>query len=338
MIYTNPIDAAPAFAATLAKAQRVLILTHINPDGDAIGSLLGLSHALRAIGKQPLPIASSAIPSNTFGLPGIETVQIYSPGMQLPEADLVWLVDTATLERIGPIYTDHRANLLDRPLVIVDHHVTNNGEGRLNLIDAGAASCCDLLFRLLQAMDLPINPDVATCLLLGLTTDTQSFQVSSTNPAALRAAAELIEAGAAQRNVVNAIYFSMPISTVRLTALALIGLQQEDGLIWAKVTQAMLREAEASDEASDDTMSQMQRISGMRIGALFKERVDGTVKLSLRSVPGINVAQICAIWGGGGHAQAAGATLPMSLAQAEAELIPLLRRTLDMTSKDEAFA
>jgi phosphoesterase RecJ-like protein len=328
MIYSNPSDAAPAFTAALHQAQRVLIFSHINPDGDAIGSLLGLAHALRAIGKQPLPIASSPIPSNTRGLPGIETVQIYQPGMKLPEADLVWLVDTATLERIGPIYTDHEADLLSRPLVIVDHHVTNNGQGRLSLIDPRSASCCDLLLRLLRAMDLPITPDVATCLLLGLTTDTQSFQVSSTNPAALRAAAELIEAGAEQRKVVNAIYFSMPISTVRLSALALAGLRHEDGLFWANVTQAMLREAGASDEASDDTVSQMQRISGLRIGALFKERVDGTVKLSLRSVPGINVAEICALWGGGGHAQAAGATLPMNLAQAEAEVIPLLRTKL----------
>jgi bifunctional oligoribonuclease and PAP phosphatase NrnA len=328
MIYTDPTEAAPAFAEALASAERVLIFSHINPDGDAVGSLLGVYHTLRALGKQPLPLASSAIPSYTTSLPGIEAIQVYEPGTPLPEADLIWLVDTASLERIGPIYRDHHEHLAGQPLVIVDHHTTNTGEGKLNLIVPQSASCCNLLLELFTAMGLPITPDGATCLLLGLTTDTQSFQVSSTNPAALRAAANLIEAGANQRLVIEAIYFSLPFSTVRLSALALAGVQQEGGLVWAKVTQAMLKEAGAGDEASDDTVNKMQRIGGLRIGALFKERFDGTVKLSLRSVPGINVAVICQTWGGGGHAQAAGATLPMTMAEAEATVLPILREAL----------
>lgn len=328
MIYTDPFAAAPAFNQLLTAARRILLFSHVNPDGDAIGSLLGLYHALRACGKTPLPIISSPAPSYTLGLPGAETLQCYTPGTDLPEADLIWLVDTAALERVGPLFDEHRPWLLARPLVVVDHHATNNGGGDLHLIDAGAASCCDLLLRLLRAMGLPLDPAAATCLFLGLTTDTQSFQVSSTNPVALRAAAELIEAGADHRAVIDAVYFSVPAATVKLTAHALANLQQEDGLIWASVSQAQFAATGAADEATDDTVNRMQRIDGMRICALFKERADGTVKLSLRSVPGINVAAIAQTWGGGGHVQAAGATLVMDLTRAEAEVLPLLRRAL----------
>lgn len=328
MIYTDPHAAAPAFKSQIAQAQRILLLSHINPDGDAIGSMMGAFHTLQDLGKTPIPIASSAIPSYSYGLPGIEHVQIYTPGMALPEVDLIWMLDTAALSRVGAIYTEHQAVLLSQPLMIVDHHVTNDGGGLVNLISPESASTADLLFRLLRAMDAPISPAAATCMLLGVTTDTQSFQTSSSSPQTLRTSADLLEAGADQQAVVNAVYFAIPASTVRLTGLALGRLQREGGLLWAVVTQTMLHETGASDEATDDTTMRMQRVAGMRACALFKERADGTVKISLRAVPGINVAEIARTWGGGGHTQAAGATLHMSVDEAQAAVLPLLRAAI----------
>ncbi|NTV63104.1 MAG: bifunctional oligoribonuclease/PAP phosphatase NrnA [Oscillochloris sp.] len=330
MIYSDPVIAAPAFAAQIAQAQRILLLTHINPDGDAIGSLLGACHVLRALGKEPIPLASSALPYYSATLPSVEQVTIYQPGDTLPDCDLIWMLDTAALERVGQIYDDHGSAMLDRPLIIVDHHVTNDGLGTLNLIEPHAASCADLLFRLLRAMEFPITPDAATCLLLGLTTDTQSFQTSATTPQTLRTCAEILEAGADQRLVVNAVYFSVPFETVRLSGVATGQLRREGGLLWMRVSQAMLAETGAKDEATDEATIRMQRVAGMRVAALFKERANGMVKISLRSVPGINVAEIARTWGGGGHAQAAGADLPMGLDAAEAMVLPLLRAVLGM--------
>ncbi len=306
------------------------MLTHINPDGDAIGSLLGAYHALRAIGKEPIPVAASALPSYSDVLPGVEQVTIYQAGDALPDCDLIWMLDTAALGRVGQIYHDHAEAMASRPLMIVDHHVTNDGAGTLNLIQPEAASCADLLFRLLRAMGTPISPDAATCMLLGVTTDTQSFQTSATTPQTLRTAAEILDAGADQRLVVNAVYFSVPDTTAKLVGLALSQLQREGGLLWVKVSQAMMLEAEAADEATDETMTRIQRVSGMRAAALFKERANGKVKISLRSVPGINVAEIARTWGGGGHTQAAGADLPMGLDEAEAAVLPLLRRAIGL--------
>lgn len=328
MIYIDPQTAAAAFRARLEQAERVLLLTHVNPDGDAIGSLLGAAHALRALGKTPICLLSSPAPSYSRDLPGAAWLSVYRRGEALPAADLTWMLDTATPTRVGAIAEEHGAELAARPLLIVDHHVTNDGEGSLNLIDPTAASTADLLFRLLRAMDLAVSPETATCLYMGLLTDTQSFQTSSTTPQALHTAAELIAAGADMRAVVTAVYFSIPISTLRLNALAMSQLYQEGGLVWTRVTQAQLAASGADGEAADDLINRVQRVAGMRICALFKERPDGTVKLSLRSLPGINVAAIAQIWGGGGHTQASGATLPMGLEAAEAAVLPLLRQAL----------
>jgi phosphoesterase RecJ-like protein len=330
MIYTDPIVAAPAFAQQLAQAERILLLTHVNPDGDAIGSLLGAYHVLRAIGKEPIPVAASALPVYSAALAGVDQVTIYRAGGALPDADLIWMLDTASLERVGLIYRDHGAAMTSRPLMIVDHHVTNDGAGTLNLIQPQAASCADLLFRLFQAMGLPISSEAATCLLLGTTTDTQSFQTSATTPQTLRTAADMLDAGADQRLVVNAVYFSVPAATVQLSGVALGLMRREGGLVWARVSQDMLAATGAADEATDEAIMRMQRVGGMRVAAMFKERADGTVKISLRSVPGINVAEIARTWGGGGHAQAAGADLPMGLDDAEAVVLPLLRQVIGL--------
>jgi bifunctional oligoribonuclease and PAP phosphatase NrnA len=328
MIYSDPNAAAAAFRARLEPLRRILLLTHINPDGDAIGSLLAVAHVLRALGKTPICLLSSPAPSYCLNLPGAEWLQVYRRREPLPPAELTWMLDTATTSRVGLLAEEHAAELAGRPLLIVDHHVTNDGEGSLNLIDPTAASNADLLFRLLSAMGWPISAEAATCLYMGVVTDTQSFQTSSTTPQTLHTAAELIAAGADMRAVVAAVYFSIPLSTLRLNALAMGELQQEGGLVWARVTQAQLAASGAGDEAADDLINRLQRVTGMRICALFKERADGTVKLSLRSQPGINVAAIAQHWGGGGHTQASGATLPMDLATAEATVLPLLREAL----------
>lgn len=336
MIYTDFQAAAPAFSAQLAPAGRVLLLTHVNPDGDAIGSVLGAAHALRASGREPICLLTSPPPSYCGDLPGVEWLTVYERGGALPQADLTWMLDTATPERVGAISDDHKDALLARPLIITDHHVTNEGGGTVNLIDPTAASTAELLFRLLHAMALPVSAAAATCLYLGQITDTQSFQTSSTTPRTLQIAAEMLEAGADLRAVIDAVYFRIPESTMRLTSMVLSTLRREGGLYWATLTQAQQQACGAEDEASDDTVMRMQRVAGMRACVLFKERPDGSVKLSLRSQPAINVAAIARTWGGGGHAQAAGATLPMGLAAAEAAVLPLLREAVRRAYGDGA--
>jgi bifunctional oligoribonuclease and PAP phosphatase NrnA len=329
MLYTDPAQAAEPFARQIDAADRILLLTHLNPDGDAIGSLLAMWHALRALGKDAVPLALPPLPFYTSELPGIDQLVLYRRGDALPECDLVIMLDTASPGRLGAISEEHAATLAARPLAIIDHHVTNDGGGALNLINPAAASTCELLFRLLGAMGAPVSPELATCLLLGHTTDTQSFQTSSTTPASLRVAAELVERGADQPAVIRNVYYALPATSARLVGLALARLQVADGVAWTTVSQAMMAESGAEDEAADEVVRVMQRIGEARAMVLFKERGDGTTKISLRARAPINVATFAQRWGGGGHAQASGATLSVTPAEAEAEVLPLLRALVE---------
>jgi phosphoesterase RecJ-like protein len=333
MIFTDPATFAPHFAAQIAAARRPLILSHINPDGDAIGSLLGVWHAMRLMGKQATALAMPPIPSYAAWLPGAEHIQIYHRGDRLPECDLVIMVDTATIARAGLVAEEHSATLDTLPLVIIDHHVTNDGAGGLDLIQPASASTCVLLHQLFTVLGLAHDPALATCLLLGIITDTQSFQISSTTGTSLRAAAALLDAGAAHRQVIDRVYNSLPASGALLIGLALAGMRCEDGVAWAAVTRTMMQDTGAPDDTIDEVIQVMRRVGEAMVLVLFKENRDGTTKISLRSRPPINVATFARRWGGGGHAQAAGATLPMAYDRAAREVVPLLQELVRESSQ-----
>ncbi|WP_322819945.1 bifunctional oligoribonuclease/PAP phosphatase NrnA [Chloroflexus sp.] len=328
MIYTDPRQAVEPIRSLLDQAQRILVLSHVNPDGDAIGSMLATMHVLRALGKEAIAVASSPPINYCAVLPGFIDLLVYQSGTTLPACDLIWMVDVAHLSRAGLIYDEHAALLSNRPLIIVDHHATNDGGGTVSVIQPQIPSCAEVLLDLFTALAWPISADAATCLYLGMLTDTQSFQTPHVAPATMRRAAMLLEAGAAKQLVIDAVFFSIPPSTLRLTGMAMAQLQQEDGIFWTVVSQAMLQAANADESATDDTVSRLQRVAGMRACALFRERPDGTVKISLRSVPGVDVAAVAQRWGGGGHRQAAGATLTMSLAAAVEAVLPALREAV----------
>lgn len=335
-IYTDAAQAAPTIAERIAAADRILILTHINPDGDAIGSLLAVWHALHALGKQVLPLASSPLPGYAQWLPGVEHIRVYEPGMPFPDVELAILVDTASLERVGRIYHDHQSALAALPLIIVDHHVTNDGPGSVNLIMSTAAATCELLHALFVAMGVSISADIATCLLLGLATDTQSFQTNSTTAQSLRTAAELLDAGADHIRVVHEVHYALPVQTILLIGMALAAMRHHGVLAWTTITLAMMETTGAEDEAIDEVVRLMQRIAGIQALVMFKERYDGTTKISLRAKPPIDVATLARVWGGGGHSQAAGATLLMPPEQAEREVIPRLRALAESADKHDS--
>jgi phosphoesterase RecJ-like protein len=325
MIYNDPALAAAPLAECVAAAQHILILTHINPDGDAVGASLAVWHALGALGKQRTAILVPPVPVYARWLPGADQIIFYQSGMALPPADLAILVDTAHLTRIGSIYDEHAATLATLPVVVIDHHVTNDGGATLNLVDPDSASTCDLLYRLFCSMGWSINSAIATCLLLGLTTDTQSFQTNATRPASLRAAAALLEAGADHARIIRTVYYGLPASSAVLVGRALAGLRCENGVVWTTVEKHMFAETGAEEDAADEVIRVLQRIGEAHVMALFKERSDGTTKVSLRARAPLNVAEIAQRWGGGGHAQAAGANMSMTPTEAAMVIVPLLK-------------
>lgn len=336
MHFTDPQAAAGPIHDLIESAQHPLILTHLNPDGDAIGSLLAVWHMLHDLGKRALAIALPPVPVYCSWLPGAENMLLYHSNMSLPDdIDLVILVDTATLNRAGLVYDEHRSLFEHLPLLIIDHHITNNGAGTLDLIQPQAASTCELLYALFRNMHVPISPAIATCLLMGLITDTQSFQTNSTTSAALHTAANLVDAGADRHGIVHTVYNALPANSASLLGLGLTTLCFEQHVAWATVTQAMLSETNTNDEAAEEVIRILQQIGEARAVALFKERHDKTTKISFRSQPPIDVAQFAQQWGGGGHSQAAGATLFCSPESAIADVIPKLQQLAQNSSSQE---
>lgn len=340
MLYTNARQAAPALSDALRGKRHILLITHVNPDGDAVGSLLGLGLYLEQQGHQVTMLAPTPLPDYSLRMRDIDRIMVYSGSavysetLTLPETvDLIMLVDTGDVQRIARIYEEQRAFIEARPLIVIDHHATNNGEGVVNLVDASLSSNCELLYHLLRAWNARITPEIATALLMGITTDTQSFKTSNTTPSALRAAADLIDCGADRGLIMKDVYSSIPFETAKLLSLSLSELRRDGPIAWTHVTQVMQRSANASDDAAAEVTDYIANLGGLKATALFKERRDGSVKVSLRSVPGVDVAAVALHFGGGGHRQAAGATLEGPIQEAEEQLLAVLRAAVEQAAE-----
>ncbi len=326
MLYSSAEQAAPAIREVFADKDHILIITHVSPDGDALGSLLGIGLFLEQQGHLVTMVAPTDLPLYARRLDHIDRVQVYAHNRYLPaSADLVLLVDTGDVQRIGRMYDEQGSYLAARPLVVIDHHITNSGEGIVSLVDPSRSSTCELIYHLLQAWNGQITPPIATALLMGVVTDTQSFKTSNTTPSALRTAADLIEQGADRERIMRDVYSNIPFETAKLLALALQALKREGSIAWTYVTLAMQHEVGANDDAYAEVTDYIANLGGLKATALLKERKDGAVKVSMRSVPGVDVAAVARQFGGGGHRQAAGATLEGPIERAEAALLKALR-------------
>jgi phosphoesterase RecJ-like protein len=300
---------AEAMLARVKAAQRILIPTHINVDGDSLASVLALSRTLRGMGKEVVAIISDGhVPHMLQFLVSADGPVAYS-GQTLPPTDLAFLVDITGLSRIGPVQNDLGDRLERAALLNLDHHVSNERFGALNLVDTTAAATAELLYLLLRHWGVTITDDLATPLLAGVLTDTLSFQTSSTTPRTLRVAADLIAAGAPLEPLVGAIFRAKPLSSACLFGAVVASARLEDGLLMAEVTPAMLAACGAQASETEGVISYLAGVEEAVIFALFYERPDGW-RVSLRSnSDAVDVARLAAQFGGGGHARAAGCTL-----------------------------
>jgi phosphoesterase RecJ-like protein len=312
----------------IEPAQRIALLAHERPDGDCLGSALGLAHILRELGKICVPACADAAPPEFSFLPGIETLQQTLGDEQF---DLVIALDAGELSRYGSLYERHR-EFLDRvPIVNLDHHISSPGCGLVNIVDPISAATGELLVLFQQQARLPLNKDAAVCLLTGMITDTGSFQYSNTTARTMQAAAVLLQAGAAPESIAKPLFRTYPLAQLRLQAEVIDHVQTAcDGrLIWSYATDDMLLAAGATEEMDDNFSGLLRDIEGVEIAAFFKYYGDPMqTRLSLRCMAPYNAATICKSLGGGGHARAAGATIQKPLQEAMGLVISLLKQEL----------
>ncbi|MCL4534151.1 MAG: DHHA1 domain-containing protein [Bacteroidetes bacterium] len=309
-------------------ARRPLLLSHCQPDGDAVGSILGLGHALRAAGQCPISALPEPVPESLAFLPG--ATDIRSSLVGLPDGvDLIFVLDCGRLDRLKQLYDEHQGLFARLPVINIDHHLGNPSFGTANLVDTSWAAVAEELYFLITDLGLPLIAPAASCLLAGIITDTQSFRTPNTTSRTLQAAAGLVEAGAPLAEVTSALHRTASPSSLRLWGLALSTLQSRDGLLWASVSQSMLVTCSATSVEADGLIDLLCMVRDTAGVLLFREEGNGTVRVSLRSLDDrLNVAEIAARFGGGGHARAAGCHVNAGLLEAQAQVLGYTMRAL----------
>jgi phosphoesterase RecJ-like protein len=308
-------DALARAAEALEAATSVAIACHVNPDADAIGSMLGLSNFLRARGKETIcsfPNEPFDPPRWTSLLPGHET--LVSPREFPKHPEVMVTCDVASMDRLGML-----APVAERSatLIWIDHHVSNDGLGTIPLIDPHASSTAEMVWRLLKRMGGDVSLETAVCLYAGLVTDTGRFQYQAVTPETLRLGAELREYAFDHTRLVQALYEDNATSYLKLLGVALerIELDPDADLVWSYLTQADLAGAGVHPSETDDLIDVVRTAREADVAAVLKQQRDGRFKVSMRSKGGHDVAAVAAAFGGGGHRLAAGYTSPHGLTE-----------------------
>ncbi len=308
-------------AAELKAKQRIVITAHVNPDGDAIGSSLGLMYALKSLGKEVQVFIDDDIPAAYSVLPGYELIGKPVDGQDIP-ADLLVAVDVS-LDRVGRV-----AELCKAPALNIDHHITNDGQADKLYLDGRAAATAEIIYQLVNELAADWNKDIAMCLYLGLATDTGWFRFSNTTPETMRAAADLLACGV-EPQVISEALEQRPFAEVQSLAA---GMQKIELLAAGRVAGVCLDYAALQEhEAPEGLIGMVRVIEGVDIAFTLKEKEPNLCRVSLRS-KGIDVTKVALQFGGGGHVRAAGCTIEKNCAEARTLLIAAIMQVLEAES------
>jgi phosphoesterase RecJ-like protein len=302
----------------IAKAKSVLVITHQNPDGDALGSLLGLRHYLVHHRIAYQLFCATTIPEYLKFLPHAEEIKTEAAVLTEQEYDVVIILDSGDLEYAG--VAEHFHHLKGLPVVInIDHHGTNTHYGHLNVVNPQASSTAEIIYNILDYFRLPIPKEVATALLTGILTDTGSFSNLSTTPSSMEAASRLLALGAKVREIIDYTFHNKSLKQLQLWGRALARLKEdkETGIITTVLTKKDFDELEL-EESSEGIANFLNNVEKAKAIIVLTEKGDGVIKASMRTThPDVDVSKIAKYFGGGGHKKAAGFSLKGKLVETE---------------------
>jgi phosphoesterase RecJ-like protein len=305
------------------EAQNILVICHIAPDGDAIGSLLGLGWALREKGKKHALACADSVPSTFTYLPGIEAIVRQSR----VDHDLIVTLDCSDMRRLGTACSEQL--LRTAPIINIDHHVTNSNFGIVNWVDPLSASTAEMVTELIERLNVPFSPQIATCLLNGIVADTRGFRTPNTTVRTMQIATELMAAGAPLTQITEHIFNKRSFASMRLWARVIGEVRLLDGgIIWGEISQAMRRECQASEDDEGGLANFLISADEAKVAVILTERENDLIDVGLRATPGLDVANVAVRLGGGGHPLAAGCTIQGSLAAVKEQVLAELRRSL----------
>jgi phosphoesterase RecJ-like protein len=309
----------------LLSSNHVLVASHTNPDGDAVGSTIAMGLLLGAINKKITLYNESSIPVVYRFLPHVEMVENNLTSTN--DFDTAIILDCSEFQRIGSIVS----MVNDIPVIInIDHHITNSRFGNFQLIDPSASSTAEIIYRLIKKMGVAIDKTIATSIYTGILTDTGSFRFSNTNQAAFAICQEMVEMGVDPSDVARHVYGRYSLGRIKLLNLALDSIEifHNGKLSIMTVTQEMLSKTGTQAEDIAGLINYARRIEDVKIAALIHEKQNGRhhlkgsgpLHVSLRSDGTVDVATIAAFFGGGGHTTAAGFDVDSGLAQIKSDI------------------
>lgn len=308
-------------AALLNAADSLVVACHLAPDGDALGTSLGIAITARDAGKDVVVSFEGAIPGELNFLAN----DLIVPPDEVPaEPENMVAVDTADIDRLGVLrpHAEKAENL-----IVIDHHGTNPGFGTIDLIDGDAAASAQVALPLLVAAGWTIGQEAATAMHTALVTDTGRFQYSYTSPTTMRTAAQLLAAGAQPEKIAFELYETAPFGYIKVLGLVLsrAEIDEERRMVWSTLLQPDLADAGIDGSATDGLIDVLRLPEETDVCVLLKEQEDGTTKVSLRSRGRVDVAAVASRLGGGGHHNAAGCQVAVPVSGA----IDEVRRELD---------
>lgn len=306
----------------LSVASNIVIASHVRPDGDAIGSLLGLGLALRDAGKSVQMILVDGAPASFKHLAGSELIKKEPAGGH----DTFITVDCADFKRTGKVFEN-----FGQPDINIDHHKTNERFGKLNLIEAEEVATSAILTAHLPEWGYKITQPIAAALLTGIITDTLGFRTSNTTPEALRQCATLMETGVDMPEIYMRALVKKTFPAAKYWGAGLSSLESKNGIVWGTLTVADRKAAGYGGNDDADLINMISAIDGNKVGMVFVEQTDNHVKISWRALEaGVDVSPIAKHFQGGGHAAAAGADIRGSLSEVQKEVLEKTREMLNL--------
>ncbi len=315
----------------MKKGKRFLVVSHVSPEGDAVGSLLGVALALRSIGKEAVAYLEDPVPELFTFLPGAETVVHDLDGAGA--FDATFAVDCGQKERLGKGFIE-----LKEPgtIVNIDHHATNDSFGDVNVIVPDASAAGELVYDLVKAAGIKITKDIAVNLYVAIHTDTGSFRYSSSTAESFIKAGDLVRCGAEPWDISRRIYENNPLRKYKLLGMVLSTLDLIDAadggngikIATLLVTKEMFSKAGAGKDDADGFVNYARGIEGVQVGMLLRETGTNQYKVSLRSKGDVDVARVSMAFGGGGHRNAAGFATEGTLEEIKGKVIAAIRERI----------
>jgi bifunctional oligoribonuclease and PAP phosphatase NrnA len=313
----------------IKKHKKFLITSHTNPEGDALGSELAFYVLLKKLGKTAAIVNEDEAPREYGFLTKKFNIKKFRKNMKALSFDCFIALDCSDLKRAGEVY---RLNLKNRPILNIDHHISNKMFGDINWVEPNVSSCSEMVYKLYKEMRIPFDRDSATSLYVGLVSDTGSFHYPNTTSLAHKAASELLKYKLNILQIYRNIYENIPLEDMRFLAKLLPRMQSESAgkIAWFQVKRNTLKNKKLSFDLTEHILKFARAIKGVEVAVLFKEDlgVKDEVRINLRSQGKVDVNRIAQSFGGGGHKTASGATVHGKIDQVRKKVLAKIKALL----------